>query len=57
MSTVPEKGYIMRMADGALITYRYASSSPDRSPVVELTAGKASGVKTQKIHFVKRSSR
>lgn len=57
MSTIPEKGYIMRMADGALITYRYASSSPDRSPVVELTAGKASGVKSQKIHFVKRSSR
>lgn len=56
MTPIQGKGYIMRMSDGTLITYRYISSSADRSPVVELKIKNLKRVRTQKIHFVKRSN-
>ena len=56
MTPIQGKGYIMRMNDGTLITYRYISSSADRSPVVELKIKNLKRVRTQKIHFVKRSN-
>lgn len=55
MTTIPGKGYIMKMRDGTLITYRYVSSSRDRSPAVELKVRDLKRVKSQKIHFVPRS--
>ena len=57
MTTIPGKGYIMRMYDGTLITYRYISSSPDKSPVVELKINNFKRVKSQKIHFVKGNNK
>lgn len=47
---------ITHMADGTVITMRTISSSPDRSPVVEINISGSShtgGIKEQKIHFVK----
>ena len=55
MAVLPGKGYIMRMADGVIVTYRYVSGSSDRSPVVQLEITGLDRVKRQKIHFVKRS--
>lgn len=55
LTTLEGKGFIARMADGTLITYRYISSSADRSPAVELKVKNLKQVKSQKIHFVKRS--
>lgn len=43
------------MTDGTLVTYRYISSSRDRSPAVELRIKNLDRVKSQKIHFVARS--
>ena len=56
VSTIPiqGKGMIYRMRDGSVISHRYVSSSKDGSPVVELKVKNASGVKSQKIHFVKK---
>lgn len=48
------KGMIYRMRDGSVITHRYVSSSEDRSPVVELKVKNAPGIRSQKIHFVKK---
>lgn len=48
------KGMMYRMRDGSIISHRYTSSSKDRSPVVELKVKNASGIKSQKIHFVKK---
>lgn len=55
MTTLQGKGFIARMADGTLVTYRYISSSKDRSPAVELRIKNLDRVKSQKIHFVARS--
>ena len=49
---LPGKGHVLTMRDGSVITYRYISSSKNRSPVVELKVKGAYGVKSQKIHFV-----
>lgn len=48
------KGMIYRMRDGSIVSHRYVSSSKDGSPVVELKVKNASGIKSQKIHFVKK---
>lgn len=53
--TIPGKGHIMTMRDGTIIKYRMFSSSSDGSPVVELEISGLKRVKSQKIHFVKRS--
>ena len=56
VSSIPieGKGMVYRMRDGSVITHRYFSSSKDGSPVVELKVKNASGIKSQKIHFVKK---
>lgn len=56
VSSIPiqGKGIIYRMRDGSTITHRFVSSSKNRSPVVELKVKNASGIKSQKIHFVKK---
>lgn len=44
------------MSDGTIITYREVSSS-DASPAVDINIKKStnpSGVKSQKIHFIKK---
>ena len=51
------KGIVWKMRDGGVVSYRYYSSSPDRSPVVELSLVKVPGVRDQKIHFVKKAGR
>lgn len=48
------KGMMYRMRDGSIVSHRYTSSSKDGSPVVELKVKNASGIKSQKIHFVKK---
>ncbi len=48
------KGMVCRMRDGSVVSHRYVSSSKDGSPVVELKVKNASGIKSQKIHFVKK---
>lgn len=48
------KGMMYRMRDGSIVSHRYTSSSEDGSPVVELKVKNASGIKSQKIHFVKK---
>lgn len=48
------KGIIYRMRDGSIVTHRYFSSSADSSPVVELKVKNLPGIKSQKIHFVKK---
>lgn len=47
------KGFHCVMRDGSNITYRWVSSSKDKSPVVELTISNLKRVKNQKIHFIK----
>lgn len=56
VSAVPieGKGMIYRMRDGSIVSHRYVSSSKDGSPTVELKVKGTSGVKSQKIHFVKK---
>lgn len=51
------KGVVYRMRDGSVITHRFFSSSRDGSPVVELKVMNTAGVKSQKIHFVKKEGR
>lgn len=48
------KGMMYRMRDGSVVSHRYVSSSKDGSPVVELKVKNASGIKSQKIHFVRK---
>lgn len=48
------KGMMYRMRDGSVVSHRYTSYSKDRSPVVELKVKNASGIKSQKIHFIKK---
>ena len=48
------KGMMYRMRDGSVVSHRYTSSSKDGSPVVELKVKNASGIKSQKIHFIKK---
>ena len=59
VSAVPieGKGIVYRMRDGSVISHRLFSSSEDTSPVVELKVKNTSGVKSQKIHFVKGKGR
>lgn len=52
MTTLQNKGWIRRMGDGTIITYRYYSSSRDHSSVVEVSVRNFKRVKSQKIHFV-----
>ena len=51
------KGYITTMRDGSVLTYRTVSSS-DGSPAVDIHISSKNtengGVKTQKIHFIKK---
>lgn len=56
VSSIPieGKGMVYRMRDGSVISHRYVSSSKDGSPVVELKVKNASGIKSQKIHFVRK---
>lgn len=53
------KGAITKMKDGSVITYRRISSS-DGTPAVDINIRKSSdssGVKQQKIHFVKKGNK
>ena len=53
--TISGKGMVMTMKDGSRVTYRWTSSSKDRSPVVELQVVSRIGrIRSQKIHFVER---
>lgn len=45
------KGYLARMRDGTIISYRWSSSS-DGSPAVDINIQSAGSVKRQKIHFI-----
>lgn len=56
VSSIPieGKGMVYRMRDGSVVSHRYVSSSKDGSPVVELKVKNASGIKSQKIHFVRK---
>ena len=54
--SIEGKGMMYRMRDGSIVSHRYISSS-DGSPVVELKVKNTSGVKSQKIHFVKEEKR
>ena len=54
-TTIAGKGTIWTMKDGGIVSYRYYSSSNDRSPVVELKVRNIPGVRSQKIHFTKGS--
>ena len=56
LAPIEGKGYCCTMRDGSKITYRWISSSKDRSPVVELTIRNFKRVKSQKIHFVKNDT-
>ena len=51
--SIPGKGHILTMKDGAIIKYRMYSSSKDRSPVVELEVSNLKNFKSQKVHFIK----
>ncbi len=51
------KGMTYRMRDGSVVTHRYVSSSKDGSPAVELKVKNLSGIKSQKIHFVKKKGK
>lgn len=56
VSSIPieGKGMVYRMRDGSIITHRFVSSSRDKSPVVELKVQNVPGIRSQKIHFVKK---
>lgn len=51
--TIVGKGLRWTMRDGSVVSLRYYSSS-DGSPAVELNVHNVPGVKSQKIHFVKK---
>lgn len=53
VTTIAGKGIVRTMRDGSVVTHRFVSSK-DGSPVVELKVHNVSGVKSQKIHFVKK---
>ena len=54
VSSIPiqGKGIVHKMRDGSIISHRFTSK--DGSPVVELKVKNTSGIKSQKIHFIKR---
>ena len=45
--------HLAKLKDGSFITFRVVSSSPDRSPAVDLNITPPKSIKTTKIHFVK----
>ena len=45
---------VYRMRDGSVVSHRYVSSSEDASSAVELKVKQASGIRSQKMHFVKK---
>jgi len=47
------KGIKAKMKDGAFITIRPVSSSPDRSPAINISNKIPGRIKDQKIHFIK----
>ena len=53
------KGFKTTMKDGSVLTYREVSSSSDGSPAIDITISStgtgSGGIKTQKIHFVKKT--
>ena len=53
-TSIEGKGMVYRMRDGSVVSHRHVSSSKDGSPVVELKVKNASGIKSQKIHFVRK---
>lgn len=53
-TAIEGKGMVCRMRDGSIVSHRFVSSSKDGSPVVELKVKNAPGIKSQKIHFVKK---
>ncbi len=48
-----EKGKVAKMRDGTRITIRPVSSSPDKSPAIDIRRVSSGQVKAQKIHFIK----
>lgn len=48
------KGMMYRMRDGSIVSHRLVSSSKGKSPVVELKARNAPGIKSLKMHFVRK---
>ena len=52
-TVIEGKGLAYTMRDGTVVTHRYYSSWKVKSPVVELNVHNVSGVRSQKIHFVK----
>lgn len=50
------KGYLARMRDGTIISYRWSSSS-DGSPAVDINIQSTGSVKRQKIHFVQKENK
>ena len=46
-------GKVAKMRDGTEITIRPASSSPDKSPAVDINMASPGQVNKQKIHFIK----
>ena len=49
-------GFYAEMRDGTRITFRPVSSSPDKSPAVDIRRVSSGRVKEQKIHFVKETN-
>ena len=47
------KGNVAKMRDGITITIRPVSSSPDKSPAIDIRRVPLGRVKGQKIHFIK----
>ena len=47
------KGHYAEMRDGTTITIRPVSSSPDKSPAIDIRRVTSGQVKGQKIHFIK----
>jgi len=47
------KGIKAKMKDGAFLTIRPVSSSPDRSPAINISNKNHGRIKDQKIHFIK----
>ena len=46
-------GKVAKMRDGTTITIRPVSSSPDKSPAIDISITSPGRVKGQKIHFIK----
>ena len=53
-TTIAGKGVVWTMRDGNVVSHRFVSSSADHSPVVELKVHGIPGLRSQKIHFVKK---